>query len=107
AAMAITRLVDPGPPGLGVFNERPTEGGTDEEFTEVVERDFIALRAELQRRAQDEGWNQIMAQAGDEYTLVPDPLRVEIGSEAFVPGLHVAASDVQGRVTARVNALAD
>jgi len=106
AAMAITRLVDPGPPGLGVFNERPTEGGTDEEFAEVVERDFIALRAELQRLAQDEGWNQISAQAGDVYTMVPDTLRVEIESEQFTPGLHVAAAEVQGRVTARVNALA-
>jgi hypothetical protein len=105
AAMAITRPLEAGPPGLGIFNERPTEGGSEEEFPQVSERDFITLRAELQRRAQDTGWLHLMALAGDEWGLVPDTMRVDTESESFSPGLRAESAMLTGRLTARVSAL--
>jgi hypothetical protein len=106
AAMTIIRFLEPGPPGVGVFNERPTEGGSEEEFPEVSERDHAALRAELLRRAQDEGWQILAALAGDEFTIVSDSIRVETEAETLTPNARVPASTVRGQLQARVSALA-
>src|SRR5205807_873065 len=105
-AMAITRLVDAQPPGLGVFNERPTGGGREEEFTEAAERDFIAARGELQRQVEQSAWARLTAAARDELTLVPDTLRIESERETFSPGLRTATTEVSGRVTVQASALA-
>jgi hypothetical protein len=105
-AMAITRLADPGPPGLGVFNERPTEGGREEEFPEAAERDYVAARAELQRLVEQQARSRLAAAARDEFTIVDDTLRVELEKETFAPGLRTAASEVTGRATAQASALA-
>jgi hypothetical protein len=105
AAMAITRPAEAAPAGLGVFNERPTEGGSEEEFPQVTERDFIALRGELLRRAQDAGWQRLLTTMGDEWGMVPDTLRVESGDETFSAGLRSEAAELAGRLGARATAL--
>jgi hypothetical protein len=104
-AMAITRLLEPGPPGLGVFNERPTAGGREIEYAESAERDYVALRDLLRQRAQEEAQVQLAALAGDQMTVVPDTVRVDIERETFSPGLRVATEAVTGRLTATVTAL--
>jgi hypothetical protein len=105
-AMAITRLADTHPPGLGVFNERPTEGGREEEFPEAAERDFIAVRGELQRQIDQAAVARLSALVRDEYTIVTDTLRIETEKEMFSPGLRTATSEVTGRVTVQATALA-
>ncbi|HEY7063969.1 MAG TPA: baseplate J/gp47 family protein [Chloroflexota bacterium] len=105
-AMAITRLVDTQPPGLGVFNERPTAGGNEEEFAEAAERDFIAARGELQNRVEETSRARLAAAAGDEMSVVPDTLRIETERETFTPGLRTETTDVTGRVTVQASALA-
>ncbi|HLI28202.1 MAG TPA: hypothetical protein VKZ60_14100 [Chloroflexota bacterium] len=106
AAMAITRTLDPAPPGLALFNDQPTEGGSEEEYPEVAAADFDTLRAALLEQAAAAGREQLAALAGDDLTIVPDSLRVEPLTEAFAPGLRVEATEVQGRLTARATALA-
>jgi hypothetical protein len=105
-AMAITRLADSHPPGLGVFNERPTQGGREEEFPEAVERDFIAVRGELQGRMDAAARERLAELARDEFTMVPDTLRIETEQETFTPGVRAATSEVSGRVTVQATALA-
>ncbi|HZR97813.1 MAG TPA: baseplate J/gp47 family protein [Chloroflexota bacterium] len=105
-AMAITRLVEAQPPGLGVFNERPTEGGREEEFPEAAERDFIAVRGELQQKLEQAARDRLAELARDEYTVVPDSLRVETTNETFSPGLRAPTEEVTGRVTVQATALA-
>jgi hypothetical protein len=105
-AMAITRPLEAGPPGLGVFNERPTEGGSDEVYAEVVEADLIALRQALITAANDEGWNQVAAIAGDQWGIVPDTYRVVTERESFSHGLRAPTAEITGRLAARATALA-
>ncbi len=105
-AMAITRPLEPGPPGLGLFNERPTEGGSDETFPEVVEADLIGLRQALVQAANDEGWNHVAALAGDQWGIVPDSYRVVTERESFSHGLRAPTAEITGRVAARATALA-
>ena len=105
-AMAITRLVDTHPPGLGLFNERPTEGGREEEFPEAAERDFIAVRGELQRQLDQAARARLVALGRDEYTIVGDTLRIETEKESFSPGLRAPTTEVSGRVTVQATALA-
>ncbi len=105
-AMAITRPLEPGPPGLGLFNERPTEGGAEEVFPEVAEQDLIALRQTLVQAADDEGWNHIAALAGDQWGVVPDSYRVQVERESFSHGLRAPTAEVTGRLAARATALA-
>jgi hypothetical protein len=105
-AMAITRLVDTQPPGLGVFNERPTQGGSEEEFPEAAERDFIAVRGELQQRVDEAARARLAERASDEYTIVPDTIRIETERETFSPGLRAPTSEVSGRVTVQATVLA-
>jgi hypothetical protein len=105
-AMAITRLADTHPPGLGVFNERPTEGGREEEFPEAAERDFIAVRGELQRAVDQAAKARLAALGRDEFTIVADTLRIEIEKETFAPGLRAPTNEVTGRVTVQATALA-
>jgi hypothetical protein len=106
AAMAITRLADPGPRGLAVFNERPTAGGRDEEYAETAERDYIVLREELRQMAQQTAWQQLAALARDDYTIIPETVRVDTERETFSPGLRAASPEVTGRLTAQVTAVA-
>ncbi len=105
-AMAITRLQDAAPPGLGVFNERPTEGGREVEFPESAERDYLSLRGVLRERAQEQAGPALQAQARDGFAIVPESVRVQIEQEAFAPGLRAATEEVTGRLTATSTALA-
>jgi hypothetical protein len=105
-AMAITRLDEAHPPGLGLFNERPTEGGSEEEFPEAAERDFIAVRGELVERIEAAARERLAEVARDEYTVVPDTLRLETEKETFAPGLRAPTDEVTGRVTVQATALA-
>jgi hypothetical protein len=105
-AMSITRPLEPGPPGLGVFNERPTEGGRDETFPEVAEQDLILLRHDLMQLADGEGWNQIAALARDEWGIVPDSYRVHVEGETFSHGLRAPTAEISGRLVARATAVA-
>jgi hypothetical protein len=105
-AMAITRLAETHPPGLGVFNERPTEGGREEEFSEAAERDFIAVRGELQRQLDQAAMSRLGGLVGSEYTIVADTLRIETEKETFTPGLRTPTGEVRGRVAVQATALA-
>lgn len=105
AAMAITRTLDPAPRGLALFNDHPTEGGSEEEYPEVAAADFETLRATLLELAEAAGREHLLALAGAELTLVPESVRVEPLAESFAPGLRVEAAEVQGRLTARATAL--
>jgi hypothetical protein len=105
-AMAITRPLEPGPAGMGLFNERPTEGGSEEVYPEVVEQDFIVLRQQLFQRANDEAWGQLATLTRDEWSIVPDTVRVQTEQETFSHGLHAVSPDLTGRLVARVTGLA-
>jgi hypothetical protein len=105
-AMAITRPLEPGPPGLGLFNERPTEGGSEDVFPEILEQDFIVLRQELLQRANDAGWGQLAGLTRDDWTIVPDSVRVQTEQETFSHGLHAVAPELSGRLVARASGLA-
>ncbi|MBX5489944.1 MAG: baseplate J/gp47 family protein [Chloroflexi bacterium] len=105
-AMAITRPLDAAPPGLALFNDQPTAGGSEEEYPEVAAGDFETLRAALLDQAGAVSRDYLAELAGDELTLLPESLRVEPVTEAFAPGLRVEAAEVQGRLTARATALA-
>jgi hypothetical protein len=104
-AMGITRTVETAPPGLGVFNERPTEGGTEEVYTEAVESDFVALRDELRTTAADQARGQLLEVLPSDWNYVPDSLHVESLSESYSHGLRAATTELTGKLTAQVSAL--
>src|SRR5579884_2753952 len=96
-AMAITRLVDTQPPGLGVFNERPTEGGTEEEFPEAARRDErrdrprhgAGIRARLcQRGVQSAGPSRL---GGEPASRLPAARRAGTAYRARVLGARLGS----------------
>jgi hypothetical protein len=104
-ALSITRFLDAPPAGLSVLNDRPTEGGSEEEFAEVHENDFARLRAELLAQARDKGWTRLATVGGADLNLISDSLRTEVETELYSTGLRVAAEALTGRMTVRLSVL--
>jgi hypothetical protein len=60
----------------------------------------------LFQRANDQGWSQLATLARDEWSIVPDTVRVQIEQETFAQGLHAISPELSGRLVARVTGLA-
>jgi hypothetical protein len=91
---------------LTVVNQRPTTGGTDRNARIINADDQAALRDQLNKRAQDQGFFELKSRAGQDRSLPEQSFKLRVDNEAFDQAVGTEADQLTGRLTVTATATA-
>lgn len=92
--------------GIQVLNLVGTTGGADRQAQVVAEQDVAGLRDQLLQQAREEGAVVLQGQAGPDWTVLKEAIRVTVVEERLEQEVGAASERLSGRLSATVSALA-